>query len=72
MIFLQHDTQLHYQESSIADFVAGGKDILAIRRPSKTYMKRSKIVNDVVSGKGFACPGDNIWYPKEVWIYEPW
>ena len=72
MIFLHDNVQLRYQKSNIADFVAEGKDILAIRRPSYKYMKRSKIVNDIISGKGFTYSGDNTWYPKEVWIYEPY
>ena len=50
---------------------ADNKDILAIRFPTNRIIKQNKIINNIMSGKGFVYDDNKIWYPKEVWIYNP-
>lgn len=69
MIFFQTNLRLKDQVSCITDYINDNKDILAIRFPSNTSIKRNKIINNIISGKGFNYDGNKIWYPKEVWIY---
>ena len=59
--------------NSIINDVSGpnNKDILAIRFPINSIIKKNKIINDIMLGKGVVCDDNKIWYPKEVWVYNP-
>tara|TARA_B000000557_G_scaffold255675_1_gene247042 strand:+ start:61 stop:369 length:309 start_codon:yes stop_codon:yes gene_type:complete len=71
IIFLHTHLSLRKQISSIINDITDNKDILAIRFPSNKIIKQNKIINDIISGKGFIYTDNKIWYPKEVWIYNP-
>jgi len=73
-IFLQTSIAVKHQQSLIKDDIEENnhKDILAVRFPTNMFMmKKNKIINDVMNGKGFTYDTNKIWYPKEVWIYSP-
>jgi hypothetical protein len=70
MIFLPHDLPLSKQTSSIINDITNNKDILAIRFCSYRTITHNIIVNNIMLGRGFIY-SDKIWYPKEVWIYNP-
>lgn len=72
MIFLYDNLSLIKQMNSIIHDINENenKDILAIRFPTYRTIKENKIINDIISGKGFIY-ADKTWYPKEVWIYSP-
>lgn len=71
MIFLQHDLPLSKQTSSIINDIADNKDILAIRLCSYRTITHNIIINNIMLGRGFIYADNKIWYPKEVWIYNP-
>ncbi len=71
MIFLHTDLSLSKQISNIINVITDNKDILAIRFPTNKIIHQNKIINDIISGKGFIYLDNKIWYPKEVWIYNP-
>ena len=71
MIFLHHNLPLSKQMSSIIHDITDNKDILAIRFPTDRTIKQNKIINNIISGKGFVYDDNKIWFPKEVWIYSP-
>ena len=47
------------------------KDILAIHLCSYRTITHNIIVNNIMLGRGFIYANNKIWYPKEVWIYNP-
>lgn len=51
--------------------ILDNKNILAIRFPTKNELKRNKIINNILLGNGVRYQKDKIWYPKEMWIYNP-
>ena len=71
MIFLHDNLPLLKQMSSIIHDITDNKDILAIRFPTYRTIKQNKIINNIMSGKGFIYADNKIWFPKEVWIYSP-
>jgi polyphosphate kinase len=71
MIFLHHKLPLSKQMSNIIHDITDNKDILAIRFPTYRTIKQNKIINNIISGRGFAYDDNKIWLPKEVWIYNP-
>jgi hypothetical protein len=71
MIFLHHRLPLSDQISCIIHEITDNKDILAIRFPSYRIIEQNKIVNNIISGKGFIYTDNQVWSPKEVWIYSP-
>ena len=71
MIFLQHDLPLSKQTSSIINDITDNKDILAIRFCSYRTITHNIIINNIMLGRGFIYADNKIWYPKEVWIYNP-
>jgi hypothetical protein len=71
MIFLQHNLPLSKQTSSIINDIAVNKDILAIRFCSYRTITHNIIINNIMLGRGFIYADNKIWYPKEVWIYNP-
>jgi hypothetical protein len=71
MIFLQQDLPLSKQKSSIINDIAVNKDILAIRCCSYRTITHNIIINNIMLGRGFIYADNKIWYPKEVWIYNP-
>lgn len=71
MIFLNTDFPLSKQMSIIINDITDNKDILAIRFPTYITIKQNKIINNAMSGKGVIYTDNKIWFPKEVWIYEP-
>lgn len=71
-IFLQHHLPLSDQMSIIKnDIMDNYKDILAIRFPSNTDIQNNKIMNTILLGKGITYDNNKIWYPTEIWIYNP-
>jgi hypothetical protein len=71
MIFLQTGLSNKQRMSYIVENLNDNKDILAVRFPTIQLMKRNKIINDILLGKGFKYDTDKVWYPKELWIYSP-
>mgnify|MGYP007072446129 CR=1 FL=1 len=63
--------QPKYQRISIESKLDNNKDILAVRFPSRRFIKQNKIINDILLGKGYTYKGNKVWYPKELWIYNP-
>jgi len=47
------------------------KDILAIRFPLINEIKNNKIIDNILLGNGFIYKSNKVWYPKEIWIYNP-
>jgi len=72
-IYLQSNLSVKYQQDIIKHNIKenNNKDILAVRFPSNIVMKKNKIINDAMVCKGFIYDTNKIWYPKEVWIYNP-
>ena len=71
MIFLHHNLPLSKQTSSIINDISVNKDILAIRCSSYRTITHNIIINNIMLGRGFIYADNKIWYPKEVWIYNP-
>ena len=71
MIFLQHDLPLSKQTSSVINDITDNKDILAIHFCSYRTITHNVIINNIMLGRGFIYANNKIWYPKEVWIYNP-
>ena len=71
MIFLQDDLPLSKQTSSIVKDITDNKDILAIRFCTYRTITHNIIINNIMLGRGFNYADNKIWYPKEVWIYNP-
>jgi hypothetical protein len=71
MIVLQHELPLSEQKSSIVNDITDNKDILAIRFCSYRTITHNIIINNIMLGRGFIYANNKIWYPKEVWIYNP-
>lgn len=71
MIFLQDDLPLSKQTSSIIKDITDNKDILAVRFCSYRTITHNIIINNIMLGRGFNYADNKIWYPKEVWIYNP-
>lgn len=60
---------LSEQIKTITNNISDNKDILAIKYPIIGAVKRNKIINNLMLGKGFTYDINKIWYPKEIWIY---
>lgn len=71
MVFLHNNLSLSKQMNSIIHDITDNTDILAIRFPTYRTIKQNKIINNIMSGKGFIYADNKIWFPKEVWIYSP-
>ena len=71
IIFLQDDLSLSKQKSSIIKDITDNKDILAIRFCTYRTITHNIIINNIMLGRGFIYADNKIWYPKEVWIYNP-
>jgi len=71
MIFLHHELPLSKQRSIIIKDITENKDILAIQLCSYRTITHNIIINNIMLGRGFTCDDNKIWYPKEVWIYNP-
>ena len=71
MIFLHHNLPLSKQTSCIINEITDNKDILAIHSASHRTITHNIIINNIVLGRGFSYADNKIWYPKEVWIYNP-
>ncbi len=69
LVFLHTNLSLSQQRNSIKNQLSENKDILAARFPS-FHILRNKLIKDILQGKGVSYD-DNIWYPKEIWIYTP-
>jgi hypothetical protein len=70
-IFLLMNLSLSQQMSIINDNMNNNKNILAVRFPSINDIQHSKIINNILLGKGIIYDNDKIWYPIEVWLYSP-
>jgi hypothetical protein len=71
IIFLHTNYPLSKQVSSIINDITINKDILAVRFPPDNFIKNNTVINSIMLGKGFVYDTNKIWYPKEVWIYNP-
>jgi hypothetical protein len=71
MIFLHHELPLSKQTSSIVKDITDNKDILAVQFCSYRNITHNIIINNIMLGRGFTYANNKIWYPKEVWIYNP-
>jgi hypothetical protein len=71
MIVLQDNVPLSKQTSSIIKDMTDNKDILAIRFCSYRTITHNIIINNIMLGRGFVYDNNKIWYPKEVWLYNP-
>jgi hypothetical protein len=71
MIILQHDLSLSTQTTSIIKEITDNKDILAIHSGSYRTITHNVIVNNIMLGRGFIYANNKVWYPKEVWVYNP-
>ena len=69
-IFLHTNLPLSKQKICIINDISDNKDILAVRFPTNKCLKTNKIIQNIILGNGFVYD-NNIWYPKEVWIYNP-
>jgi hypothetical protein len=67
-VFLQHNFSLKEQLKFIKHNLSDKTDILAVRFPTTKSFHRNKIIKDLISGKGVIYD-DNVWHPKEVWVY---
>lgn len=70
-VYLHTNLSNKQQINSIINNLNDNKDILAIRFPTINEVKRNKIINDILLRKGFRYENDKVWYPKEMWIYNP-
>ncbi len=75
-VYLQTNLSKKQQINSIINNLNDNIDILVIRFPTINEIKRNKIINDILLGKGvkYECDKDEcdkVWYPKEMWIYNP-
>lgn len=70
-IFLHTNLPLSKQMSCIIHDITYNKDILAIHFPTNRTIKQNKIINKIMSGKGFIYTDNKIWYPYFFWIYNP-
>jgi len=71
IIFLHHELPLSKQTSSIIKEITDVKDILTIHFCSYRTITHNIIINNIMLGRGFIYDDNKIWYPKEVWIYNP-
>jgi hypothetical protein len=71
IIFLHTNLPLSKQMSILANDITENKEILSIRFPTNNILKNNKIINNIILGKGFIYENNKIWYPKEIWIYNP-
>jgi hypothetical protein len=71
MVFLQHELSLSKQTNSIIKDLTDNKDILAIQLCYYRTITHNVIINNIMLGRGFVYADNKIWYPKEVWIYNP-
>ena len=67
-VFLHTNLPVKQQINSIINDIDIHKDILAIRFPQINEIKNNKIINNIISSKGFSYD-NNVWCPKEIWIY---
>lgn len=70
MIFLHLNLPLSNQTRLIINEITINNDILSLRFPTYRSIKQNKIINNIISGKGFIY-SDKVWFPKEIWIYSP-
>lgn len=70
-VYLHTNLSNKQQINSIINNLNDNKDILAIRFPTINEVKRNKIINDILLRKGFRYENNKVWYPKEMWIYNP-
>jgi hypothetical protein len=70
-IFLQTNLTSHQQMSIINFTMDNTKDILAVLFPTKNVIQHNKIINNILLGNGIEYETNKIWYPKEVWVYNP-
>lgn len=71
MLFLHHNLPLSDQKHNIIQNITDNKEILSVRFPTFKTIKRNKIINNIILGKGFVYDDNKSWFPKEVWIYNP-
>jgi len=71
IVFLQIGFKPSEQLKCMVYQLNDDKDILSIRFPLTSEIKKNKIINKILLGKGIKYDTDKIWYPKEIWIYCP-
>ena len=68
-VFLHTNLSLTQQTNIIKNHITENTDILAVRFPS-FHVLRNKLIKNILQGRGLSYD-DKIWYPKEIWIYNP-
>jgi hypothetical protein len=71
MIFLHIELSYKKQLDAFINDIDLSKDILFIHFPKKKTLTTNKIIKDIMLGHGFKYNANDVWYPKEVWIYNP-
>ena len=72
IVYLHPRLSIQQQISSMERNITDSKDIVAICSPTDTFMTRNAVIDSILRGRGFIYDNSNkIWYPKEVWIYNP-
>jgi hypothetical protein len=72
IVYIEPDLPNKQQINGIINnFNNNNKDILAVRFPTLNEIKRNKIIDDILLGKGLRYESDKVWYPREIWIYNP-
>ena len=66
--FLHTNLPLKKQLISIIADIDNNKNILGVRFPTINILN-NKIINNILLGKGVTYNKTQIWYPKEIWIY---
>jgi hypothetical protein len=70
LIFFQHGLPPSNQLKHIFNSLDNNKEILSVRFITMSKLKRNKIINNLILGKGIEY-NKKVWCPKEVWVYCP-
>jgi hypothetical protein len=70
-VYLQTNLSDMQQINILINQLNDNKDISVVRFPTISQNTQNKIINNILLGKGFKYENDKIWYPKEIWIYNP-
>ena len=72
MIFLEIDLPKNKQLNVLIQNIQNNqnRDILSINFPNKRIFNNNEILKQMLNGEGIK-HNNGIWYPKEIWIYNP-
>ena len=72
IIFLHHHLSLKTQlRLIINDLGTETRDILVVRFPKVKSLNRNQIVMDILMRGAVTYGEGNVWFPKELWIFNP-